>query len=286
VAPGRRLRRYDQTMTTTGPARSDADLARAVISNWEALGTALAVGFHGAVEDTPAVFRFRSGLHSGFLNEVMRVDADPNAVPELAAEMRRWFPAGLPWRWVVGPGSSPEGLADLIEAEGFERRWPLMPTMTVDLDSFEVDRWASREAIVEEITDPAGMEDWLAVRRANLHLDEQTIAAWRRAHTELGLGPGSPIRQFVGRIEGRPLAACTVFLDEPGGTAGIYHVDVVPEARGRGLAKSVTAAALGAARDLRYPLGVLSASTLGTPVYLRLGFRIVGGIAVFVGAAH
>ena len=53
-----------------------------------------------------------------------------------------------------------------------------------------------------------------------------------------------------------------------------------------GSARRSTAAALGQAAALGYGLGVLTASPLGVPVYLRLGFRIVGGQQTFVGAAH
>lgn len=268
------------------PLFDELSLSRAVIANWEALEAAFATRFGGVVEDDKQVFRFRTGLHSGFLNGVLRASVPPEGVGDLAAEMRAWFPHGLPWRWVVGPGSSPDDLAERLEAEGFEPRWPHMPTMTIDLDRFDAGRWGARGGRVTEVLDAADLEAWLSVRRANLKLDDRTMGAWRRAHGELGLGSGSPLRQFVGWLGDRPVAGSTLFLDPGGGTAGIYHVDVLADLRGHGFGKAITAGALAVAQDLGYPLGVLCASTLGTPVYLRLGFRIVGGIAYFVGAAH
>lgn len=256
------------------------------MANWEALGTALATRFGGVADDTGRVFRFRTGLHSGFLNGVLRADVPADDVDALVAETRAWFPDGLPWRWIVGPGSTPSDLAARLTAAGFEPRWPLMPAMHLDLAGFDAPAWASPSAPVAEVLDGAGLEDWLAVRRQNLHLDEETIAGWRRAHSELGLGPGSSLRQFTGRLDGRPVANCTLYLDSRGRTAGIYHVDVLEDVRGRGFGKAVTAAALGAAVEAGYPVGVLTASPLGVPVYLRLGFRIVGSQRTFVGAAH
>ncbi len=273
-------------MDMPGANRTDAELARAVIANWEALSFALATRFGGVVEQTDRLFRFRTGLHSGFLNGVMRASVAGESSADLAAEMRAWFPDGLPWRWVVGPGSAPDDLADRLESQGFERRWPHMPTMTIDLAAFDPPRWASEHGSVTEVLDPAGLEAWLSVRRANLRLDDRTMAAWRRAHSELGLGPGSPLRQFVGWLGDRPVAGATVYLDEPSGTAGIYHVDTLADVRGQGFGRAITAGALAAAQEAGYPMGVLSASTLGTPVYLRLGFRIVGGIVYFVGGGH
>src|SRR4051812_44474046 len=100
-------RRYDRAVTTTEENGSDAALGRAVMTNWEALARALVERFDGAVEDGPNVFRFRTGLHSGFLNGVLRADVPPDEVAAFAAEQRAWFPDGLPWRWVAGPGSAP-----------------------------------------------------------------------------------------------------------------------------------------------------------------------------------
>jgi GNAT superfamily N-acetyltransferase len=275
-------RRYDRTVET----RTEPDGARAVMANWEALGRALADRFEGRVTDDTRVFRYRTGLHSGFLNSVLRADTSAEDVDEFAAEQRGWFPEGLPWRWIVGPGSSPADLEDRLRAMGFEARWPPMPAMAIDLESFDATAWVAPGAPVTEILDAAALEDWLNVRRVNLHLDEPTMAAWRRAHGEMGLGPTSMLRQFTGRLNGRPVANCTLFLDPDSGTAGIYHVDVLDDVRGRGFGKAVTAAALGQAAAQGYGLGVLTASPLGVPVYLRLGFRIVGGQQTFVGAAH
>jgi len=48
----------------------------------------------------------------------------------------------------------------------------------------------------------------------------------------------------------------------------------------------VTAVPLAEARAAGSTQAVLSASTLGTPVYVRLGFQTVGAVTVFVGGAH
>ena len=132
--------------------------------------------------------------------------------------------------------------------------------------------------------DAAEIESWLGVRHQNLGLDDRTIGAWRRAHGESDMGPESSLRHFVGWLDDRPVAGATLFLGA--GSAGIYHVDTLLEARGRGFASALTARALREAEGLGYRWGVLSASTLGTPVYLRLGFRVVGSVVVFVGGAH
>jgi GNAT superfamily N-acetyltransferase len=264
----------------------DEPSARAVIANWETLCRSIAERFGGVSISDEHGFRFRSGLHSGFLNAVLRTSVAAGEVVELAAQTRAWFPAGLPWRWVVGPGSAPADLVERLTRAGFEPRWPEMPAMHVDLAGFDAAAWASSDAPVAEVLDRGALEDWLAVRRQNLHLDERTMAAWRRANLEMGLGPDSFLRQFTGRLDGRPVANCTLFLDSLGRTAGIYHVDVLEDVRGRGFGKAVTAAALGAAVEAGYPVAVLTASPLGTPVYLRLGFRIVGRQQTFVGGAH
>jgi ribosomal protein S18 acetylase RimI-like enzyme len=259
---------------------------RVMLENWEHLERALAERFGGAVLAEPRGYRFRSGLHSGFLNGVIVGDLHPDDVDAYGHELRSWFPAGLPWRWVLPNDPLDVNIGRRLEAHGFEARWPEMPAMTVDLGGFERQQWLPDGGRVSEVESTEDLEAWLSVRQANLSLDDETIGAWRTAHGQFGLGPGSTLRHFVGWQGDQPVAGATVFLDEHTGTAGIYHVDVLPDARGRGYGKAVTSVALAAAQGHEYEVGVLSASALGTPVYLRLGFRIVGHVNIFIGGAH
>lgn len=66
------------------------------------------------------------------------------------------------------------------------------------------------------------------------------------------------------------------------GIAGIYCVATIPSERGKGLGAHATAQPLRIARELGYRVGVLQASAMGHPVYLRLGFSDAGAVPMFV----
>ena len=75
---------------------------------------------------------------------------------------------------------------------------------------------------------------------------------------------------FVGRLDGRAVATSRISVI--GGTAGIYSVVTIPDARGRGFGRAMTLAALHAARDGGYRIATLQSSELGYNIYRRLGF--------------
>jgi len=88
--------------------------------------------------------------------------------------------------------------------------------------------------------------------------------------------PGQWTR-FVARWKGKIVAHSVVFLSTgPYGAAGIYHVGVVPRARGLGIGKAVTLAACLHARDKGYRYAVLNSTEAGRPTYERLGFVTTG----------
>ena len=66
-----------------------------------------------------------------------------------------------------------------------------------------------------------------------------------------------------------------VSLVTAGGAAGIYNVTTVEAARGRGIGAAMTVAAVRHGADLGFDLATLQASTMGRPVYERLGFEFV-----------
>jgi predicted GNAT family acetyltransferase len=266
--------------------RTDLDLEGltwAVQANWEALAAHLADEHGGWFETLHGMVRFSTGLHSGFLNGVLSADVELEDLPGALALTRHVFGPDLPWRWIVGPSSHPEGLELELEALGLERRWPRMLGMSIDLEganALDPSRLPPTGRLAE-VEDGDGLEAWLSVRRRNLGLDEETTGAWRTAHGKPGLGPEKPLRHWVGWLDDEPVAGATLFVGA--GTAGIYHVDTVEEARGKGFAGSLTSAALLAARELGYRYGVLTASALGESVYRRLGFRELPPYAILIG---
>ena len=82
---------------------------------------------------------------------------------------------------------------------------------------------------------------------------------------------------FAATLDGVPLGCATVFLGA--GVAGLYHVATVPSARGQGIGKAVTLAALEHARDLGYRAAILHASKEGEPIYRQIGFQEVCQVA-------
>ena len=78
----------------------------------------------------------------------------------------------------------------------------------------------------------------------------------------------------IARVDG--IAAAGALVVSHGGDAGVFMVATVPELRGRGAAGAVMQHALVHARERGCKTSTLQASTMGQPVYARLGYRDLG----------
>jgi GNAT superfamily N-acetyltransferase len=75
--------------------------------------------------------------------------------------------------------------------------------------------------------------------------------------------------------------ACVLGIDYCDGDAGVMFVATLPEARGRGLASGLLAAALVEARDRGCDISTLQATKMGESVYARLGYKRLGAIQMW-----
>lgn len=79
------------------------------------------------------------------------------------------------------------------------------------------------------------------------------------------------VRTVIAWEDGSPLATAQVVLGH--GVAGVYYVGTVEAARGRGLAELVTRAVTNLGFDLGARFVTLQASSMGDPIYRRMGYR-------------
>ena len=120
--------------------------------------------------------------------------------------------------------------------------------------------------------------------RVGFELPELTSEVFFEAFTAMGLTEESPLRSYVGRLDGEAVAASSLLL--AAGVAGIYNVATLPKARRQGLGAAVTLEGLREARELDYRIAVLQSSAMGFGVYHRLGFEQSSTYSIYVGTGQ
>lgn len=142
------------------------------------------------------------------------------------------------------------------------------PGMAVDLQ--HLNSIAEVEGLeIRAVDDDASMRTWAHVFTIGYGLprvwEPLIVEGWG------GFGLGLPMRNYIGYLNGSPVATSCLFLG--GGAAGIYSVATLPEVRGKGIGAALTYQPLLDARELGYRVGTLQSSDMGFNIYKKLGFR-------------
>jgi len=87
-------------------------------------------------------------------------------------------------------------------------------------------------------------------------------------------------RLFVYRENNVCLGCGIVFFDS-NNNAGLHMIGTIPEGRGRGVGRSITERLLFEAKEAGKKICVLHASTMGEPIYKKLGFESFGEIEAY-----
>lgn len=223
------------------------------------------LGYGAQTRRRSSYLLYRSGVADAQLNGV--VSFDGGRVADRLREIERTL-TGVPWLWWVGPDSDDRTATDLIR-HGY-REIGSMPVMAARLDSV---RSTPPPAGLEirQVTDAAALDEWVRCYT--------TAFGTKAAHNEIArlesVRTGTPdtLIRYSGHLDGRIVGTAALFVTED--VAGVYVVSTLEEFRGRGIGTALTAAVLRAGQRMGLTTGTLQASSMGVPVYARMGFREV-----------
>jgi ribosomal protein S18 acetylase RimI-like enzyme len=187
----------------------------------------------------------------------------------------------LTWKqavlWLIGPSTRPLNLNRFLERQGFQYKteWT---GMALDLDAAKLPSAMPNGFTVEAVDTFPRLRMW--ARTWTHDLSPETASAAAEVFVDLGFGPHLPWRQYIGRLCGRPVATCALFVHEQ--SAGIYWVKVLPPQRRCGLGTALCADVLRQAAARGYTEVVLQSTPMAVSLYRNLGFLECCRIGVHV----
>ncbi|MGD2177625.1 MAG: GNAT family N-acetyltransferase [Anaerolineae bacterium] len=223
------------------------------------------------LRDRPSLTWLLTGVPFPLMNTVMRTQGTRDNVDELIEETVAHFKSKNVTRftWWVEPGTQPTDLSDHLLAHGFTyAEGP--PGMAVDLLALNnEDMTAPSDLRIKHVRDAGALKQWVSTLFSGFELPDISEGAFFDLF--IGLGFDLPLRNYVGFLNGEPIATAELFLGA--GVAGIYGVVTVPKARRQGIGAALTLAPLREARAMGYRIGILHSSEMGLGLYRRLGFQ-------------
>lgn len=250
---------------------SASSLAHAIEANTGEFLLALGRFGGGEERNEPAIQWSIGGAPIAYHNCVVHAHLTAERVDEaIIASIQRLQAHNVPGSWHVGPSMRPLDLGERLLAHGFTDGGE-EPGMAADL--LHLPRHVSTPAgfVIERVCSNQALQAWTRTLAAGFG-EGEIEANWVGAmYQKIGFDEQGRWHHYLGLWDGQPVATTSLFLYAD--VAGIYFVFTLPQARGQGIGAAMTLAALHDARQRGYRIGVLAASSMGYPVYQRLGFH-------------
>lgn len=184
----------------------------------------------------------------------------------------------VPVQWWVRQGNRPVDLGERLKAHGFMHSADAAG-MAIDIDTIDDGGKFPEGLSIEKVRDTETLKTWCRITVTGFGLPPFAIASFHRWFTR-ELKEKRPLQFYLGLWRGHPVATSMSFCAE--GVAGLYFIAVVEAARGRGIGTAMTLALLHEARRAGYRAATLQASSMGEPVYKKLGFREYSRIGSYI----
>ena len=231
----------------------------------------------GEIDQEPELVRVLTGLPHPLFNGVFRAQLASDGINgRINAALAPFKEQGLPMFWWHGPLTRPAALGARLEARGLSSLGA-MPGMAANLHAFDAAVSTPDGFSIETVADHETLRQWGQVTNRSFGMPEAVNAGW--LNLARGAGLDLPLRYYLGRWNGAPVAASLLFLTR--GVASVMAVATAKDARRQGTGAVITLAPLQAAREMGYRIGVLSASPMGLSVYQRLGFQGVCKLGLY-----
>ncbi|MBN1665306.1 MAG: GNAT family N-acetyltransferase [Deltaproteobacteria bacterium] len=185
----------------------------------------------------------------------------------------------VPLLWFIGPSTTPADLGQYLIAHGFVHDGD-SPGMAADLHKLQDDRAEVPHLTITPVKDIESLKIWCDILVAGYGMPESVGPAFLDWFSSFRLDPQMPLRHYIGWWNGKPSAIASMLL--AAGTAGVYNITTLPEARGKGIGSAMTLTPLLEARAEGVRVGVLQSTAQGFPVYRKLGFQEYCSIGSYV----
>lgn len=157
--------------------------------------------------------------------------------------------------------------------EAAAARLGLRPLVSRPAMARALDGMAARDlppgVLIRPVTDRADLSLVLDIQVGTFHIARDVCESFIPPSV---LGSAT-FRLYLALVDGEPVGCASGHVE--GGTVGVFGVATAPAWRGRGIGTAVTWRVLEDARP-EADLAWLQATTMGKPVYSRMGFREVG----------
>ena len=206
---------------------------------------------------------------NSFINYSQLEGADVDRVID---EQIRYFEAlGHNFEWKVFAHDDPPDLKERLEARGFVCEEP-ETIMVLDLANAPAMLLQPVEQDIRRITDPAGIDDVIAIENAVWDADH----AWMgdRLRDTLRLTPDI-LSVYAAYVENRPASCAWVTFHTGSQFAGLWGGSTLEKYRGQGLYTALLAVRVQEARSRGVRYLTIDASPMSRPIVEKHGFQAI-----------
>jgi GNAT superfamily N-acetyltransferase len=245
---------------------------QAHIANFAAFWSGYGAAPGSELLDTPEITSFITGIPFPLFNGVLRANLNPEtADTTIQGVTDRLKARRVPALWWLGPMTEPAKLGDILIRHGFALAGTTL-AMGIELQAVASDRPLPPGLHIARVDSPETLRTYLHTLVIGSGFPAPLLEPLLNIEQGAPPPPGAELRRYLGLLDGKPVAASAMVLHA--GMAGIYAVATLPEARRQGIGGAMTWHPLREAFEGGYRVGVLQASTMGYPVYQKLGFEI------------